>query len=366
MVPPANCPLVAQLLYKMGLEYKDEDDDAIPEATMTSPETNSVPWPPMILIPALPSKWKLPPECYITPLPLQESVMPMIRAAPMHRPTTAVAARVSFDPANDSVQTPEAQQGPKISKIKLPHDIHGVAARTKAMLAAELVSEYLITKCKIAPIYMSPCPYFDAFEEVIDLRKFDLGKHKMAGLCLAHIDGWLFLGGIAPSTPGAKIPCWRTWIKGVWLIKVSKDTVSTIDDAQKAFQRLLDSGTPLAVLLFSHPKIRPDMMHDGLPIISSTPFHQHIHNQMNRRWDFESVAEYLRKAPPYTLVNDGNVLNCVTKVMKLTQGKLIQQEDWNDWLQLEYLQLDQYHAQGMFGLPVATAEGNAIFHLVWI
>jgi hypothetical protein len=55
----------------------------------------------------------------------------------------------------------------------------------------------------------------------------------------------------------------------------------------------------------------------------------------------------------------------MTKVMKLTQGKLIQQEDWNDWLQLDYLQLDQYNAQGMFGLPVAAAEGDTIFHLVW-
>ena len=107
------------------------------------------------------------------------------------------------------------------------------------------------------------------------------------------------------------------------------------------------------------------MTHDGLTIISTAPFHQNVHDQMNRHWDFETVAEYLRKSPPYTLVNDGNVLNCITKVMKLTQGKLIQQEDWNDWLQLEYLQLDQYHAQGMFGLPIAPAEGKTIFHLVW-
>jgi hypothetical protein len=67
---------------------------------------------------------------------------------------------------------------------------------------------------------------------------------------------------------------------------VGEDTVSTINDAQKAFRLLSDSGTPLAVLLFSHPKIQPNMTHNGLPIVSSTPFHQHVHNQMNRRWDF--------------------------------------------------------------------------------
>jgi hypothetical protein len=238
----------------------------------------------------------------------------------MHQPTMAAATRLSFDPADDSVQTPEAQQGPKISTNKLPHNLHGVTAHTKAMLAVELVLEYLITKHGIAPIYILPCPFFDACKEVIELCKFNLSKHKMASLCLAHMVGQLFIGGIAPSTPGAKIPHWRTQIKGAWLIKVGDDTVSTINNAQKAFQCLLDIGTPLAVLLFSHPKIRPDMTHDGLPIVSSIPFHQHVHNLMNCCWDFESVAEYLRKALPYTLVDDGNVLNCVTKVMKLLKA----------------------------------------------
>jgi hypothetical protein len=74
----------------------------------------------------------------------------------------------------------------------------------KAELASELVSEFMISRKDIAPIYMSPCPYFDAFEEELNLRKFDIAKHRTAGLCLAHIDGHLILGGMAPSTPAAR------------------------------------------------------------------------------------------------------------------------------------------------------------------
>jgi hypothetical protein len=107
------------------------------------------------------------------------------------------------------------------------------------------------------------------------------------------------------------------------------------------------------------------MTHDGLPIVSLALFHQQVHGRMKQHWDFETVAEYLRKAPPYTLIDNGDVLNCVTKVMKLTRRKLIQQEDWNNLLELEYIQLIQYHAQGMFDNPVAASEGDAIFHLVW-
>ncbi len=51
--------------------------------------------------------------------------------------------------------------------------------------------------------------------------------------------------------------------------------------------------------------------------------------------------------------------------MRLTRGKLLKQDDWPDWQSSEYLQLDQYDAQGMFGEPVAMSQEDAIFHLVW-
>ena len=51
--------------------------------------------------------------------------------------------------------------------------------------------------------------------------------------------------------------------------------------------------------------------------------------------------------------------------MRLTRGKLTQQDDWSDWQHSEYLQLDQYDTQGMFGVPVPKKEEDAVFHLVW-
>jgi hypothetical protein len=51
--------------------------------------------------------------------------------------------------------------------------------------------------------------------------------------------------------------------------------------------------------------------------------------------------------------------------MKLTRGKLLRQDGWDDWQDSEYLQLDQYDSQGMFGDPVAVDDDAAVFHLVW-
>jgi hypothetical protein len=51
--------------------------------------------------------------------------------------------------------------------------------------------------------------------------------------------------------------------------------------------------------------------------------------------------------------------------MRLTRGKLIKQDDWSNWQDSEFLQLDQYNAQGMFGDPVAVEKDDAVFYLIW-
>jgi hypothetical protein len=176
-----------------------------------------------------------------------------------------------------------------------------VVARTKATLASELVLEFLITKKDLTSIYMSPCPYFEAFEEVIGLCKFNLTKHRTAGLCLAQNDRQLILGGIALSTTGAWIPHWRSHIKGAWLIKVGDIPVFTIADAQEAFAKASVSGLLSLTLLFFHPEVRQDIFHDGLPIVSSAPFSQHVHDQLNKCWDSPWLLTIFGVSPLTTL-----------------------------------------------------------------
>ena len=39
--------------------------------------------------------------------------------------------------------------------------------------------------------------------------------------------------------------------------------------------------------------------------------------------------------------------------------------DWNDWLQSEFKQLDQYCDQHMFGKPTRLLRGANLLHLLW-
>jgi hypothetical protein len=64
-------------------------------------------------------------------------------------------------------------------------------------------------------------------------------------------------------------------------------------------------------------------------------------------------------------VDSGNVLNYTTKVMRLTRERLLKQKDWNEWQESEFLQLDQYEKQQMFGNPVTVDDDATVFHLIW-
>jgi hypothetical protein len=325
---PARPP-AAQLLYDLGLEA-DELDISPPDNSTnmtlmpTCPSTStSVPWPPLYDQHTQLSKWDVPPRPRMLPLPLRETALP--------RPSAAAAARVRASVGPDST----------------------------------IASEFNVTKDDMAIVYMSQDPFFDSFEEVLDLRKWSFDKHRAAGLSLVSHTGRLYLGGMNPSTPGAKMDCWRMNPRGAWLIKVGSALVSTISDVHRAFKDLYESDAPSETLLFSHPELLRDISNKGLPIISSAPFSQQTHDLLNRRLDFTSVAEHLRQAPPYNVVGSGDVLNYVTRVMKLTRGQLLRQDDWSEWQISEFLQLDQYDSQNMFGSPEAVESNEAVFNLVW-
>ncbi len=134
----------------------------------------------------------------------------------------------------------------------------------------------------------------------------------------------------------------------------------------RAFDGLRTSSSPSVTLLFSHPEVRPSLSQAGLPVVSSAPFTQHTHDQLNNRWEFATAAEHLRTCKPsHQHVRSGDVLNVVTRAMRLTRGILLKQPGWDEWQTSEYLQLDQYETQGMFGQPVPRVKDMSVFHSVW-
>jgi hypothetical protein len=157
--------------------------------------------------------------------------------------------------------------------------------KTKKQIAADVVAEYLIGSNDMAMIYISPDPFGSAFEEEINLRKFNFNTHRTAGLCFLEKDNHIYLASMAPSTPGARVPRWRTRIRGAWLMNIDGIPVSSISDAQAVFQDLSATRLPTCTLLFSHPELTPVISNKGLPILSTSDFSQYTHDQLNNRLD---------------------------------------------------------------------------------
>jgi hypothetical protein len=90
-----------------------------------------------------------------------------------------------------------------------------------------------------------------------------------------------------------------------------------------------------------------------------------MHNQLNNHIDLIERGPPLWGTWKYGIVESGDVRQYTTRVMRLTQGHLLKQDNWIDWQRLEYLQLNQYANQKCFGDPTVVDKDNAVFHLVW-
>jgi hypothetical protein len=207
-------------------------------------------------LPKMDSKatWNVPLRSLQLPLPLQCTAQP--------RPWAAAAARTFMQSVDEDEES-------------LPLWCHQAM-----VIVLDIAHGYQFDRSGMEMIYMSPSPYHDAFDEVINIRRFDLAKHHTAVLSLLEKNGRLILEHMYPSTPGAKIPRWRTRLHGAWLIKIANHTVTSIEDARKAVALLSTTGTTSAHLLFAHPDIRPDISRRGIPIVSSEPFSLLTHAQL--------------------------------------------------------------------------------------
>ena len=299
-------PPMAQLLFDMGMEVDDDSYQAPPDRPR-----QPAPWPPTPTAKAPPT----------TPSPAKLEHLPLrISATPECNNHTARAAKVDM---------------PKINRVNIIADMN---------LDKEEV---------FAQVYLSPSPYFEAFEEEIDLRKWNLNDHHTAGLVLIQKDESLVLANILKSTPAAKIDKWRSRCRGATVLEVDGRPVQSQVEVEAILKNLKARDCDFCKITLAHPEIKYGLTSQGLPQL-------HI-DQLNTR-AIMNVELVLQKQEAPKIISGGVQQY---SFCKLTRGKLIRQDDWNEWRDSEWLQLDQYYEQGMFGDPVYVKDKTKIFNLVW-
>lgn len=309
-------PPFAQMLYDIGLEEPSESPVSSPNLPPVYP----------------PSKCASPP-----PLPVRAKQLPLplrLTSPPEH--ASPVSARAAHS---------------KVGK-SLDH---------------EIISQHEISNKDLQMVYLSPHAFKNSFEEVLDLRKYTSSMSPTAGLLCKESNGRLYFRDAEPSTPAAKIRAWRSRLRGAWLIQVNDTPVSTMTDLRSVMSSLLDSKSKHCTLLMAHSELKDGLVETGIPQVNI--------DQMHRRYDFqdtfamtqEEFDDWFARLPRsfYDVVDEGGVHNCVTSAHKLTRRLLLEQDDWPEWQESEFLQLDQYEKQNMFGTPCPIKDSAAVFHLIW-
>jgi hypothetical protein len=177
-----NRPPMAQLLYNMGMEM----DQAEVQSPLPTPPQNAK-YPPM---PEPTTKLKSITRAINCPIPLRLSEAPQLQI-------TARAAKVAHTQQN-----------------------HGI------------IDEMRLDKEEVfAQVFLSPSPYYEAFEEEIDIRKWcSSTQHRTAGLSMIKNQDILILANILQSTPAARIDKWRSRCRGAWILEVNGMPVNEIND----------------------------------------------------------------------------------------------------------------------------------------
>ena len=157
--------------------------------------------------------------------------------------------------------------------------------------------------------------------------------------------------------------------------------VTTVDSIRVEIAKArLDKATKVTIGFATiskqsmHPqKGIPQMYHDQMNVIG-----KHLWDMANDpEWnsDVENalpLLEVIRKDPMKFSPADRKKLkdllsiHSLKKQRKLTRKILKDQDDWEDWRQSEFKQLDQYEDQQTFGEPQERPHGSNLLSLIWV
>ena len=126
----------------------------------------------------------------------------------------------------------------------------------------------------VAQVYLSPTPYRNAFIESLVIGKSCLRGQNTAGIAFKEENGHLILLDILSSSPAARIPRWRSRIRGAWLIAVNGVQVTTIKQVEAI---LFDARRANCSLLLAHNEIQHGLTNDGIPMIKSDQLNTRHH-----------------------------------------------------------------------------------------
>jgi hypothetical protein len=208
-----------------------------------------------------------------------------------------------------------------------------------AVIASVSASD--IDRNRSVAVTFSTNPFGQSFPETIIVS----GIHPTIGLVL-HYDvdrHRCQLIKMELGTPSHRLPQWKSRLRSAYILSVDTMSVHTIADIGLAISEARAAGRPYIVVVFTKDDAPNCLSAVGLP---------------------ELYFDQLRIMKRHI---SNTVLAVVHKAItgpKFNRRTLQKQLDWNDWLAAEWIQLDNYDKQAMFGAPCTAPVDASVFYWV--
>ena len=184
------------------------------------------------------------------------------------------------------------------------------------------------------------------------------------------------------STPAARLPRWRSELRNAYITSVNGQAVSTIQQIKDHIHthRTTREDQPIEIGFATitkhamHPQEGvPQLYHDQLNILGSHLWQLKYDPEWNsaveealplleviKSGEYENIA----KEDQEKLLDVLHV-SSLKKQRKLTRQRLQKLDEWPEWQQSEFKQLDQYRDQNTFGEPEPRPKGANLLSLLW-
>ena len=234
-------------------------------------------------------------------------------------------------------------------------------------------------------VVCSPNPFMDTETISIPIR----GSHPTQGLVFSDCETFkdkVIIKYVHPGTSPRNIKRWIHRIKNSHLIKINNINIKSTQQATAILADILSQNKQSFKITVSNDQ-RQSIHHDqGIPMMyfdQLATISKHLQNiRFNKSSSSTPAIDKLDKSSDQTNKYLLKMLHAVAthrtvraaksilpknrrSATKLTRRKLRKQPDWNDWLNSEFKQLDQYKEQKMFSAPCPLPPGANVLDLLW-
>ena len=230
-------------------------------------------------------------------------------------------------------------------------------------------------------VHLSTNPFIDIMQVQLSCK----GNHSTKGLIVKSCTEWedrVLIDTCLRGTPAAQIKQWSKWLKRSVLLQINDTVIKTVQDVEAFFSNMQQhEEVTLHIGLTERRAIHdatgiPMMYFDQLVYISkhlqqikNGDEHKTLNDQP-AQMPQSSIIKHLYKACTCNHISTIHALQSILPKSKLrskrlTRRKLKSRDDWNQWNNSEFKQLQQYEDQDTFGQPCPLPPNANCLNLLW-